>query len=82
MTIIREHSAGTPWGCYDVTYYTIRGGHVKRDASGDSNVSEGYVRRAAARLTRHEALRAICRSQPGGLDAAGSPEALAVLDNI
>lgn len=69
--VIEEMAGGTPWGLYDVLYYRLRQGVACREAHGDTDVSEAYVRREAARLRPHEALVATCRSQTGGLCAYG-----------
>ena len=65
--IIRDPDHGLPWGVYDVRWYR-RG----KEVAWDTDVSSGYVGRAARNLGRGESIIAVCRSQPGGLVAYGS----------
>lgn len=71
MTIIEPDPVhGTPWGSYDVFYYELRGGQVRRDAGFDRDVDGRRIDSIVLKAT--EAAEAICRSQPGVTRLYGS----------
>jgi hypothetical protein len=74
--IIRTLESGMPWGVYNISYFTLRGGELHAEPGEDVDVSEAYAKSQARKLSPRQALCANCRSRPGaGMWAFGSAAA-------
>jgi hypothetical protein len=69
-----------PWGSYQLYRYRLsKKGALVAEAGCDSDMSAAEVEREAKELRPNEGLRAYCRSQPGGMCAAGSERVRAAM---